>query len=472
VDLVVEMAVYNPFDFFLEPEAEKFPFKYDSCCRSWRPTWRPNPDAAGQGLPGQDRPHRTAHASTSWWGLNQHGAQRHQVPDPHGARRADAGGDAETGRAPAAIRLAAGAAAAPLRPGRALCVGLPDPADVPTSRRWTAPAAPRSTSPTCTPGARSTARRRLDRAGRHLGPAGRRRPHPAGLHAPAVGRRADRRRRRQGRGRVRPRHEGHRIYESPRVTKPYTEEQWAMVMALGARSMPSCSRRRAPDHGRRADLRGRGDRDAPSGTPTRWARPSAASPPSWCTSCAPNTARAAFALRPGQVVPRRTAAALGTVIYWRADGQPVWRNPALFADERDATTTPAKTPALHAHAGAQAGLTDQYIQPGYEDSWYYLWRERRLPVNVDPFDSRLDDEMERAAAPRVQQKLDTRGRLCACPSRSQPSRRGPRLPARAGAPALVRARRAHVPDAGRLADGPAPAAGLAALGQQGRLSRT
>ena len=28
VDLVVEMAVYNPFDFFLEPQAEKFPFKY------------------------------------------------------------------------------------------------------------------------------------------------------------------------------------------------------------------------------------------------------------------------------------------------------------------------------------------------------------------------------------------------------------------------------------------------------------
>ena len=47
------------------------------------------------------------------------------------------------------------------------------------------------------------------------------------------------------------------------------------------------------------------------------------------------------------------------------------------------------------------GLDTKYVQAGYEDTWYYLWRERRLPVNVDPFDAKLDDEMERARLRRI-----------------------------------------------------------------------
>jgi len=108
------------------------------------------------------------------------------------------------------------------------------------------------------------------------------------------------------------------------------------------------------------------------------------------------------------VVPRRAAAALGAQHLLARDGQPVWRNPELFADERVPShyTSADAQRFTHLLAG-KLGLSTDFITPGYEDVWYYLWREHKLPVNVDPFDSRLDDEMERARLRRVfTQKLD------------------------------------------------------------------
>ena len=47
-----------------------------------------------------------------------------------------------------------------------------------------------------------------------------------------------------------------RIWEAPRVTKPYTEEQWARDREAGSRHRRAAAgRRRAPHHGRRADVR-------------------------------------------------------------------------------------------------------------------------------------------------------------------------------------------------------------------------
>ena len=42
------------------------------------------------------------------------------------------------------------------------------------------------------------------------------------------------------------------------------------------------------------------------------------------------------------------------------------------------------------------GLSPAFVFAAYEDAFYYLWKERRLPSNVDPFDSRLSDKGERA----------------------------------------------------------------------------
>jgi uncharacterized protein (DUF2126 family) len=100
---------------------------------------------------------------------------------------------------------------------------------------------------------------------------------------------------------------------------------------------------------------------------------------------------------PGEQLPRWALS-----VCWRSDGQPCWNDPSLFADEREAhgyTSTDAKR--FIDTLTRRLGLTGDHIQTGYEDTWYYLWRERKLPVNVDPFDARLDDELERIRLRRV-----------------------------------------------------------------------
>jgi uncharacterized protein (DUF2126 family)/transglutaminase-like putative cysteine protease len=202
-----------------------------------------------------------------------------------------------------------------------------------------------------------------------------------------------------------------RIYESPRVTKPYTEAQWQDVMALGSAVDQELS---AGDvrltMGGEPTFVAVNDRDAPE----------------WNTDALGPTKRG-FATElvqklrteygqggflhfgqgkwyPGEQLPR-----WALNIYWRADRQPVWANPALFADERvptDYTSEDARrfTQTL----AAKLGVTDQFMQSAYEDVWYYQWRERRLPINVDPLNSRVDDEMERARLRRVfEQKLES-----------------------------------------------------------------
>ncbi|MHB8948076.1 MAG: transglutaminase family protein [Rhodoferax sp.] len=202
-----------------------------------------------------------------------------------------------------------------------------------------------------------------------------------------------------------------RIYESPRVTKPYTEEQWMDVMALGS----------AVD----AELMAGDVRLTMGGEPT-FVAVDDRDAPEWNTDALGPTKRG-FATElvqklrteygqggflhfgqgkwyPGEQLPR-----WALNIYWRADQQPVWANPALFADERVPTHyTSEDARRFMQGLAAKLGVTDEFMQSAYEDLWYYQWRERRLPINVDPLHSKLEDEMERARLRRVfSQKLDT-----------------------------------------------------------------
>ena len=201
-----------------------------------------------------------------------------------------------------------------------------------------------------------------------------------------------------------------RLYESPRVTLPYSEEQWSDIMALGAQVD--------------ADLASGDVRLTMGGEPT-FVAVADRDAPEWNTDALGPTQRGlatelVHKLRdeygrggflhfgqgkwyPGEQLPRW---ALG--IYWRTDGQPCWSDPALFADEREPSFYTADDARRFTYLLAtKLGITDKHIEAGHEDVWYYLWRERRLPVNVDPFESRLDDEMERSRLRRVfEQKLD------------------------------------------------------------------
>ena len=195
-----------------------------------------------------------------------------------------------------------------------------------------------------------------------------------------------------------------RVLETPRVTKPYDEALWCEIERMGA----------CVD----ADLESMDVRLTMGGEPT-FVSVRDRDAPEWNTDALGPTKRGyAVSLMdklrarygangflhvgqgkwyPGEQLPRWALS-----LFWRADGEPCWKDPTRFADERepmDYTSDDAER--FIRHLADKLALDDNHLRPGYEDVWYYLWRERRLPVNVDPFDSRLDDELERVRLRRV-----------------------------------------------------------------------
>ena len=202
-----------------------------------------------------------------------------------------------------------------------------------------------------------------------------------------------------------------RIHESPRVTKPYTESQWAQVLALGeAVDLQLQAGDVRLTMGGEPTFVAVADRDAAEWNIDAMGPSKRAYAIDLVHKLRDEYGRGGFLhfgqgkWYPGEQLPRWALS-----ICWRADDKPIWNDPGLFADERrDARYTSVDAGRFTKALAQRLGLADRFIQPGYEDVLYYLWRERRLPVNVDPFDARLDDELERVRLRRVfEQKLDS-----------------------------------------------------------------
>jgi len=195
-----------------------------------------------------------------------------------------------------------------------------------------------------------------------------------------------------------------RVWEAPRVTLPYTDAQWAEIEEIG----------RQVD----ADLKRHDVRLTQGGEPT-FVSVDDRDGAEWNTEALGPTKRLLAAelmakLRarygeggllhygqgkwyPGEQLPRWSLN-----LFWRRDREPIWSDPALVADERvDGGVTERQAHDFLDGVARRLALDPQHVFPAHEDTWYYLWRERKLPANVDPFDARLDDPMERERLRKV-----------------------------------------------------------------------
>ena len=195
-----------------------------------------------------------------------------------------------------------------------------------------------------------------------------------------------------------------RIHESPRVTKPYTDDQWKAISCVGHHVDRELGRLDVRlTMGGEPTFVSLDDRDAAEWNTTALGPTKRVQAADLFWRLHDHYAPTGIAhfgqgkWYPGEQLPRWSLAC-----YWRKDGEPAWRDASLFANEtvNYGVTAPDAERFLRALA-ATLGLSDAHIAPGFEDVLYYLWRERRLPLNVDPLDARLDDELERERLRRV-----------------------------------------------------------------------
>ncbi len=195
-----------------------------------------------------------------------------------------------------------------------------------------------------------------------------------------------------------------RVAEHPRITKPFSDEAWEQLNALGEKVD--------------AALREGDVRLTMGGEPT-FVSIVDFEAPEWNTEAVGPTKRI-FAdalirrLRdrfapggflhygqgkwyPGETLPRWTFS-----LYWRGDGKPIWTDPDLIApEETDATVTPDQASALLSNMAEALGVPAENVTPAFEDPAEWIIKEGNLPENVTPQNSELKDPEERSRIARV-----------------------------------------------------------------------
>ncbi len=197
-----------------------------------------------------------------------------------------------------------------------------------------------------------------------------------------------------------------RIHETPRVTKPYSDEQWQAIDALGNKVDAALKKQDVRlTMGGEPTFVSLGDREHMA-----WHYDALGGDKKPLGKDMLYRLREHFApggltmftqgkWYPGEILPR-----WAMPCFWRKDGEPVWQERKLLADPDTSLKHTIKTAEGFLNKLAETlGIPASYIVPAREDTPYYLWKERTLPLTDEMMEADVFEKRERE---RLQALMD------------------------------------------------------------------